>query len=83
MSIKTFRSMARELERAARKHILAPAGGGNGGHRDPDGEEVPDEPADDHQPRDPDPAGDERHDPQKKQAYAPIRLVIRDRRRAA
>jgi len=85
MSIKFFRAKAHDLEQAERKYQQAPSCGAND-QRDgePDGEELPDDAEDEDEERDPDPAGDEEHDPKdRKLMSAPIRLVIRERRRSA
>jgi hypothetical protein len=85
MSIKFFRAKAHDLEQAARKYQQAPSCGAED-QRDsePDGEELLDEDEDEDEERDPDPAGDVQHDPgERRLMHAPIRLVIRERRRSA
>ena len=85
MSIQFFRGKARDLEQAARTYQQAPSCGAND-QRDsePDGEELPDDVEDEDEERDPEPAGDEQRDPNdRKLMSAPIRLVIRERRRSA
>ena len=87
MSIQFFRGKARDLEQAARKYQQAPSCGANDqSDSEPDGEELPDDvnDVDEDEERDPDPAGDEQRAPkEEKLMSAPIRLVIRERRRSA